>query len=48
MNINNQILVLSNKEKKNQDSKVEARGHLKKDAIGELYNKKFKKVLYYC
>jgi hypothetical protein len=27
---------------------VDARGHLRKDEIDELYNQKFKKFLYYC
>ncbi len=35
-------------ERENKNSMVDARGHLKKDAINEFYNKKFKKFLYYC
>jgi hypothetical protein len=37
MIINNQILVLS-KKRENQDSRVDARRHLERDAINELYN----------
>jgi hypothetical protein len=40
MIINNQILVLS-KRKENQESKVDARRHLERDAMDEFYNKKF-------
>ncbi len=36
------------KQKENQDSRVNAREHLRKDAINELYNRKFMKFLYYC
>ncbi len=36
------------KQKENQDSRVNAREHLRKDAINELYNRKFMNFLYYC
>jgi hypothetical protein len=35
------------KKKENQDSRVDARSYLERDAIDELYNKKFMKFLYY-
>jgi hypothetical protein len=38
MIINNQNPSVVKEERENQDSKVDARGHLEKDVIDELYN----------
>jgi len=44
--INNQTNVIR-EEGENQVSRVDAKWHLGKDAIGKLYHQKFKKFLYY-